>query len=65
MLGWLGMAMLYGLLVGVLEIIGLQNEGWAFLFLPFTMLVIFHYYIDGKVWKLRDYPELRALLTRR
>jgi hypothetical protein len=62
---WLGLAMLYGLLVGVLEIIGLQHEGWAFLFLPFTMLVIFHYYIDGKIWKLRDYPELRALLGRR
>jgi len=62
---WLGMAMLYGLLVGVLEIVGLQREGWAFLFLPFTMLVIFHYYIDGKIWKLRDYPELRALLGRR
>lgn len=62
---WLAMAMLYGLLVGVLEIVGLQHKGWAFLFLPFTMLVLFHYYIDGKIWRLRDYPELRALLVKR
>jgi hypothetical protein len=60
---WIGLALLYGLAVGILEIVGLTHAGWAYLFTPFTMLVLFHYYIDGKIWKLRDYPELRALLT--
>jgi hypothetical protein len=61
---WLAVALVYGAIVGVLEIIGLQRPGWAVLFTPFTMLVLFHYYVDGKIWKLRDYPELRALLSK-
>jgi hypothetical protein len=28
------------------------------------MIVIFHYYVDGLVWRFRDYPELRELLSR-
>jgi len=31
----------------------------------FTMLVIFHYYVDGLIWRFREYPELRALLPAR
>jgi hypothetical protein len=61
---WLVLALLYGLIVGVLEIVGLTHPGWAYAFTPFTMLVIFHYYIDGKIWKIRQYPELRAMLAR-
>jgi hypothetical protein len=26
------------------------------------MLTLFHYWIDGKIWRLRDNPELRAVL---
>jgi len=29
------------------------------------MLVIFHYYVDGLIWRFREYPELRALLPAR
>jgi hypothetical protein len=34
------------------------------LFLPLGMLTLFHYYIDGKIWRLRDCPELRAVVFR-
>ncbi len=62
-LRWFGIAMLYGLAVGVIEVFGLLNRGSAmYLFVPFTMLVIFHYYVDGLIWRFREYPELRALL---
>jgi hypothetical protein len=65
-LKWFGVALLYGVVVGVVEIYGLMNRGWAmWLFVPFTMLVIFHYYVDGLVWRMREYPELRALLLTR
>ncbi len=64
-LKWAGLALAYGLAVGLIEILGLMNRGWAmWLFVPFTMVVIFHYYVDGLVWRFRDYPELRELLSR-
>jgi len=63
---WFGIAMLYGVAVGVIEILGLMRGGWAmWLFVPFAMLVLFHYYVDGLVWRMREYPELRSLLPRR
>lgn len=62
-LKWFGAAMLYGAAVGAVEILGLLRHGWAvWVFVPFTMAVIFHYYVDGLIWKFRDYPELRKLL---
>ena len=65
-LKWLGLALLYGLAVGVIEILGLMNRGWAmWLFVPFTMIVIFHYYVDGLIWRFRESPELRSLLPPR
>jgi hypothetical protein len=60
---WLCVAFLYGAVVGVVEVLGLMNGGWAmWLFVPFTMVVLFHYYVDGLIWRFREYPELRALL---
>ena len=65
-LKWFGLALLYGLAVGVVEVLGLMNRGWAmWLFVPFAMVVLFHYYVDGLVWRFRDYPELRGLLSPR
>ena len=62
-LKWFGVAMIYGLVVGTIEIIGLMTNGWAkWLFVPFTMIVIYHYYIDGLVWRFGKNPELRKLL---
>lgn len=63
---WFGVAMLYGVAVGVVEAWGLMQQGWAmWLFMPFTMLVLFHYYVDGLIWRFRECPELRALLLAR
>jgi hypothetical protein len=61
---WLAVALAYGVIVGIIEINGLLKPGsWAmWLFIPFTMVVVFHYYVDGLIWKMRDYPELRDLL---
>ncbi|MCS6859232.1 MAG: hypothetical protein NZT92_02790 [Abditibacteriales bacterium] len=65
-LKWFAVAMLYGIVVGIIETFGLMRRGWAmWLFVPFTMLVIFHYYVDGLVWRFREYPELRAMLFSR
>ena len=58
-----GISLAYGITVGVVEIYGLMRMEWAlWLFVPATMLVIFHYYVDGFVWKFSDYPDLRKLL---
>jgi hypothetical protein len=64
-LKWSGIALLYGLVIGIVETIGLMSRGWAmWVFVPFTMIVLFHYYVDGLVWRFREQPELRLLLTR-
>lgn len=61
---WIGFSLLYGLVVGMIEVYGLMQEGgWAmWLFVPFTMLVIYHYYVDGIVWRFSDYPDLRKAM---
>ncbi|MCS6775184.1 MAG: hypothetical protein RMJ43_13460 [Chloroherpetonaceae bacterium] len=64
-LKWLAVGMLYGLVVGVIETYGLMQRGWAmWLFVPFTMVVLFHYYVDGLIWRFRECPELRPLIAR-
>jgi hypothetical protein len=63
-LKWFGVALLYGVIVGWIEVIGLLQRGWAmWLFIPFTMVVLFHYYVDGLIWRFREYPELKTLLA--
>jgi len=34
---------------------------WAFV--PFTMVVVWHYIVDGFVWRMRDDPSLRDMLA--
>ncbi len=58
------MALIYGLCVGAIETLGLMRPGLAWLFVPFTMLVIWHYYVDGRIWKFSQDPELRDLIRR-
>jgi hypothetical protein len=55
-------ALLYGVLVGIVEILGLMRPEWVWLFVPFSMIVIWHYYVDGRIWKVSEDPELRDLL---
>ena len=54
--------MFYGLLVGTLETFGLMQPRFAWLFVPFTMVVIWHYYVDGRIWRFSQDPELKAML---
>lgn len=61
-LKWGAAALLYGVAVGTIETLGLMRPGWAWLFIPFTMVVIWHYYVDGRIWKFSEDPELRDLL---
>ncbi len=62
---WLAMAFSYGLVVGTVEVLGLTNELLSWLFLPFFMVVLYHYYVDGKIWKLGSQLELkRAIFAR-
>lgn len=61
-LRWLGLALLYGLVAGSIEVLGFLHPLFYWVFLPLGMLTLFHYYIDGKIWRLRDCPELRAVV---
>ncbi|MCI0414400.1 hypothetical protein L0222_16615, partial [bacterium] len=64
-LKWLAVALVYGIVVTSLEIFELKTRGVAiWLFVPFGMLVIYHYYVDGLIWRFRDYPALRKLLLK-
>lgn len=59
---WLKWSLLYGLLAGLIETLGYVNDVFYWIFAPLGMLTLFHYYIDGKIWKLRNCPELRELV---
>jgi hypothetical protein len=62
-LKWAGLSLLYGTVAGVVEVYSLLDHPWAvWLFAPFTMLVLFHYYVDGLIWRFRQYPELSRVL---
>jgi hypothetical protein len=62
-LKWFVCAMAYGIVVGAIEVLGFMRMSWAvWLFVPFTMIVLYHYYVDGLIWRFRESPELRALL---
>lgn len=62
-LKWGLMALAYGAVVGTIEILGLMRPGLVWLFVPFTMLVIWHYYVDGRIWRFSEDPELKAMLA--
>ncbi|MBI3505164.1 MAG: hypothetical protein HY059_10000 [Proteobacteria bacterium] len=65
-LKWFAVAAAYGLAVGVVEILGLMNRGWAaWVFVPFSMVVLYHYFVDGLIWRFREEPELSRLLLSR
>jgi hypothetical protein len=60
-LRWMAAALLYGLIAGLIEVIGYTQTLFYMLFAPFSMLTLFHYYIDGKIWKFSQCPELKVL----
>jgi len=58
----LAIALLYGIVVGWIELKGLlYQDVWMWLFMPFTMIIIYHYYVDGIIWKFSSQPELRPM----
>jgi hypothetical protein len=63
-LRWAVLALAYGFVVGVIEVVGLATPALSWLFVPFSMVVIYHYYVDGKIWRLGQDPELRRAVLR-
>ncbi|MEB3198399.1 MAG: hypothetical protein VKP62_14460 [Candidatus Sericytochromatia bacterium] len=61
-LKWGGAALAYGLLAGTIEVLGYTQDLFYWVFAPLGMLTLFHYYIDGRIWRFREQPELRSLL---
>lgn len=59
---WALGALAYGLVAGCLELLALVDERYVWLFAPLGMLTLFHYWIDGRIWRMRDDPALRALM---
>jgi hypothetical protein len=61
---WLLGALAYGIGVGTIEVLGLLRGGaWSWLFVPFAMVVVYHYYVDGKIWRTREAPELKRAMV--
>lgn len=54
-----------GLAVGVLLLAAGYVRILQWVTTPVLMLVLFHYYIDGKVWRFSSCPELKLLLPPR
>lgn len=64
-LKWFAVSMIYGIIVGTIEIYGLLSYTWAmWVFVPFSMIVLFHYLVDGFIWKFRYQKELAPMLAR-
>jgi hypothetical protein len=63
---WLCMSLIYGGLMGSLEMLSLfESQLWAkWLYVIPAMLVIYHYTIDGYVWRFRSSPELGVLFAK-
>jgi hypothetical protein len=59
---WLGASLVYGVVAGTVETLGYTRPVLHWLFAPFEMLTLFHYFIDGRIWRIRDCPELRDVL---
>lgn len=64
---WLCLSLVFGLIVGSVEILSFLSWPISSLlylaFLPMSMLTLFHYYIDGKLWKFSQNPELKVLFN--
>jgi hypothetical protein len=56
-------ALLYGVIAGLIELGALLYQSvWLWLFMPFTMIIIYHYSVDGIIWRFSSQPELRPML---
>ncbi|MCB1159489.1 MAG: hypothetical protein H7A25_17515 [Leptospiraceae bacterium] len=63
---WFFVAVAYGLLSAVIEVYELLSYTWAmYLFVPFAMIILFHYYIDGFIWRFGKDKPMRDLMLRK
>jgi hypothetical protein len=61
-LKWGGAALAYGLVAGTIEVLGYTHDVFYWVFAPLGMLTLFHYWIDGRIWRFGRCPELREVL---
>ena len=58
---WLISSLLYGVTFGALLLVSIKYSFTEWLLPPFIMLVLFHYFIDGKIWHFSKSPELKEI----
>lgn len=58
---WLAASLLYGLIFGSFASLSYFHETMEWFLAPFIMLVLFHYYIDGRIWRFSNSPELKKI----
>lgn len=59
---WAVAAVAFGAVMGTVEALSFLDERAAYLFAPVGMLTLFHYWIDGRIWRLGQDAELRGLM---
>jgi hypothetical protein len=66
-LGWWVVSLAAGVLYGAAEIAGagVSDSVAAYLVMAFMMLAIYHYYIDGVIWRVSSQPELGGMFSQR
>lgn len=61
---WLAASLIYGTVFGAFLIFTFLTNTASWFVPPFIMMVLFHYYIDGKIWKFSRNPELRKIFEK-
>ncbi len=59
---WLKASCLYGFIYAVVWFLSMTHRQFAILSWPFTMIVFFHYYVDGLIWRSSEDPWLKNLI---
>lgn len=59
---WLARSLIYGLVFGTLLTLSLRYDGIQWFLIPFLMMVLFHYFIDGRIWRFSKNKELKAVV---
>lgn len=61
---WLAAALAYGAVVVLVEAYFIEWEEYSdALFIPIMAVVMWHYYIDGRIWKFGKSPELQNVFV--
>ena len=57
-------SVIYGLVAATIECLALLQRDLKWIAIPFGMIVIYHYYADGRIWRFREAPELHELFPK-